>query len=592
MSERVDFPYKLPEDYMPVQSPPQGVVGARVILIVKDKIYTEFQNFTSIQTTCSVNGAVQGTVTFTNVGDRMFRFTAPSYEARTWKETGEQEWLSKVLDLQEIRETWQAMKQHSWGMTYDQYQQYVLQKGFEVHPFPLMAEIIIDYIDRQGNWWAGARGIITSVKETVAKRKGSPNIIVTFKDVLTAYLSRIYIIYASHHQIIPAGDAITLANAKALQELGLPCQIDEDSNTTIMALSGMSNFFQGKSIRTVLNEIVDGLVNKMVTGTEDKYWFRHKLWQTTKEGEWPSEHRRQYDTSNSLVGRSQIYNYCIGNPPGLYISNTFDTKQAAFKSMITNKFSLFCRGDKTANALLKDAIQVTYGQMWVDPFGHLLVDHPRYNTLPSLGDGTKEIDADGRLGHGREYILGDSTVTGFNITEDESPLLTYTTGIYGANYIAPNQTLANYRTVRSVSDVYTQFRYGQRRLETQALFGGSQDPLTNIVVENYTQAMRMRSLANMVSATISLNHRPDLAPGRTVVLLERGMIFYVQGVTQNLSINTNAASLSTSLTCGWGRRLGEEKIAEPWNLIPPSDIPEDVEIYGLIGETLSGGGGQ
>lgn len=196
----------------------------------------------------------------------------------------------------------------------------------------------------------------------------------------------------------------------------------------------------------------------------------------------------------------------------------------------------------------------------------------------------KDIGPVGLPFHGRNYIIGDESVLGWSVSQDESDVLTALAVQSNPQLINPGDVPDLLKKILATS-LYTDpdllRKFGPRYeiappLITSEL-GGQQ------LLNTLADGLLRRRNHNLENLTLSLNCRPDLQLGRTLYFAERRKLYYITRIQQHY---VQGQSLDTVISGQYGH-LATDPIGDPISIAINGGIYSNVSPNVSIVDTVT-----
>lgn len=462
--------------------------------------------------------------------------------------------------------------------------------------------LVIHYLGRDGRWYSGFKGIITSVGYSHTAGQ-TPKIKISAKtpDRLLEYS---YIVTGLSN----IGDAVTskqdaLDNDNQKQSIAMTNRYSDKSSDEIVvdAMTTANRFFLDRKFRDGTNDyryfkvrnifgfgedtgdtvlMNDGTHERPKQDGEFGYDVVSDIW-TNKS--W------SYDEPVDLVndiycGKEMLYN---GEPVNkgdekdwlqVLISKDFidesETKAKPFNNLIRQNIPLFTTDKMTVKDVINTVKKATYSLIYFDADGRMKMERPYFDTnlydkfnetgqeisinkpkLPNILSGEpapKDYDT--------KYIISkqDISYRSSDIEENESALVTRTEVNMKTDWLGEvDKTIqAVVLAGKSESSEKTIAKYGDRQLMLDAIvlpafvFGEK----SNEILSSYAYAMKLALSSQMKTISITLDQRPDIQLNRNMVFLDYGMCFLTRQITTSFS--PKEGRLTNTIQGNYVRNMG------------------------------------
>lgn len=261
--------------------------------------------------------------------------------------------------------------------------------------------------------------------------------------------------------------------------------------------------------------------------------------------------------------------------------NTFFT---AFRKALYDSMQLWTPKFELPLDMLERGFHAILADVYFDGVGNLIMTFPKYDGLPgeegpsystgSYGPPSPEEEEhfDTLRYHGRDYILdGTSGMVSWEFADNENQVVTGVLVPTNPAYVDGSEQFGWATTGISFCDRDTMRDFGLRVLQTDQMFPSTLITADTQIVkgevhgdlrllDSYAEGVRKRLSGRRFNGSVSLQMRPDIQLGRTVFHVERGMSYYVSGVSHRY---TRGKDFITNLSLEYGRRP-HERIGAPW----------------------------
>jgi len=159
-------------------------------------------------------------------------------------------------------------------------------------------------------------------------------------------------------------------------------------------------------------------------------------------------------------------------------------------------------------------------------------------------------------GSGKRYVLSNSVITGFNISEQEPPY-TYVqvSGVLG-DYVSsslPNTAFDNGGLVTAAAIDYDMWHMYGFNTNAQTVKVPAFTSAENQCAP-YAAYLLSKARKDILKGTINIIGNEYMQPGEVIYLPQKNLLFYIETVTHNFSVNS---SFTTTLTVSYGHTPGE-----------------------------------
>ena len=409
--------------------------------------------------------------------------------------------------------------------------------------------IWIDYRGRDGLWYPGFSGIITSSSESIVPGM-SPTVTLQAKD------------YRRILQYCPVVWGARNLSGKAKFDSFLTDKQEQflSSGTKLSEMS-ISKLFQ-----YVLNT-VEKLLH-VETGEVNPF-FSNSFW---------LENESSFPEQRDLVKSEQFSKtrQYINPPEEAYLKSPLatawydamfyseETENIAYKSMIRSKFGLYNTEFDFAGTILNKIAQASQSFVYVDAEGNIRHEYPRYGDLPTDSIDIGDVDDSGLTNHGANYYVaeGDASFLKFAMTDDETMVVanrvTFTAGVHYLTLAeTPTQTAL---TAISQSDEKTMLKYGLRNASFSDVYLNEVPKME--AIQSYADALRSQLNSASRSFSVDLRQRPELQLNRTMVFLDRMAVGLITSMTDTFS---PTAGHTRHVNCKFVYKVGDpNKPVYPW----------------------------
>lgn len=243
-------------------------------------------------------------------------------------------------------------------------------------------------------------------------------------------------------------------------------------------------------------------------------------------------------------------------------STTGDVDSSPYQQMIKNSFQ-FESQRLNADVIMRAVADLMNYHVYFDAMGNLIYQKARYDDFPGQeaevdydeavegNRGHAFIDGDGnqnsllyqKLGkgrydrskglfyHGRNYLIGDESLLGWQITHDERNVLTHVAVPVSLNFITLPQAIQALGIAGTVSHPDLERKFGTRMVTGPAIITNT---LNKQLAEVLAEGILRRSNNTLESASLTFNTRPDLQLGRTMYLMERRRLYYITSIQNRI----------------------------------------------------------
>lgn len=559
-------------------------------------------NFTHISTTVSMESG-GASIAFSNANDRAFAKRFRSRDLSSQNGSFVKAYLQDIFNLKLVTEI-NAMRRslandlragRVTSTTLDEF----LRMDF-LAEVDFMNRVWIDFRGRDGRWYAGFTGITSGVSDDF-RVGGVPAFTVGCKDL---------------RRLLQLSQIITSGGDNSLL---FTTQQDLRSQTTIPeAFKTLQNTFSGiedpAGVIGMAIDVVNKSFGRFQSGSQQTtaLFGTEKLW--ALPGADVKNPARRYeglihvrDDEPARVGPQSRLDG-VANPDEVFRANpTFAqtlmsqtlgygtaayavdrsisfNNLAAMRKVIRSSFEIFGVERTAADRIIQEVASVTLYDFWCDAMGNLIFQRPRYDDLPNTDapdfttgtdrgigfdprtnkflrpDNVQGSDFAGLRDHGRNYLIGDESLKRITRSVDESGLYTVVTTGAVFDFISTGALLEKMgQTGVALAPAKLQRLLGTR------IFSGKSIVSAGIAIEkrylDRAAAVLLRRL-NAQAATMSaeLVQRPDLQPGRTMLDLERGKLYYNREATNDFAVGEEH---STTVKGNFGH-FPEEPIGDAW----------------------------
>lgn len=590
---------------------------ARVTMLLTDpadyrrKELLQFSQFESVNSNLSMSDTGSAGVMFSNPRLRFFRGILRPAWAR--KQADEIEMLKDAL-AKFRQESHEDTELELAGDCADRDQ----LLAFRINPLDF---IWIDYRGRDGMWYPGYSGMVTSVAESIRAR-ATTTLTVSAKD---------------YRRVLSSIPIVTgLNNLAKLRKLDTT--LTEVQEGTV----GLTNIFSGMdaaSIYATVIETVNGLLNLKATDMQEGFWaFRgvddangrirgalpgdnlyHEPLDLFYGGKTDSGRIQRYDNRPASPYAYEVPEFSLlgtkrneDNPyPSTFYHNPlawafydamFRSGPTIYQLLIRSQINPWAIETETGSGIFSKITQTTSSHIYVDQHGILRHEYPRYSGTPNLDpDPTARsiaFDDRGRKYedyltpcHGLNYWVSsrDASFLDYKFSVDESEIAATQVRItqkYAMGAINPGEVVELYNnTGSSVLGNADLLKYGLRKVEVQPFF--VKTVLTEAVLNRYARAYQYMLNSRARSFTVNLQQRPDTQLNRTMVFSERGLVGLIMNITDSYS---KAQGHTRMHSCRFARQAGE-RVPYPWGdvLSEPIDNLSNIGYMSEEGETSQAG---
>ncbi len=463
-----------------------------------------------------------------------------------------------------------------------------------------MRRVWIDFRDMDGDWVAGMTGFVSSIQD-VYRAGDTPMVNISCQGMM---------------RYLELTEFITRQSSRNLE---WPFR-DANADFPINALSNSLAGLDAQDIMKLISEQVN--YQFCLTGDDAKVerkpedYFYHDLLVDTSDPV-------GFGEGAKAINPSRIFNAGTGTLLGVVGKTTTDDlrpkliidpeivrldnrRLAVYREAFQMAFQFYSFENTSAFAIGKDAAQVTNYEFFEDPKGNITLWAPRYDALPRVHEGDIQfgeligVPSPGgidfqttRFGdnystipfHDERYIIDDVGLLSWNFVKSEGPIKTFTRVTNHAHLldIGPNMTAetnTGYTSFAALKDISEDLanevvrlarRFGVRRHSAPVVHTGSAGGETKMLTRfAYAHLVRMNAYSE--SGSVGLLQRPELWPGRSVLMAERQKLGYITQVTNELRAKE---AHKTTLTLSYVHHP-LHRIGQPWfeATLNQSDIPK------------------
>ena len=501
-----------------------------------------------------------------------------------------------------------------------------LQGGILI-PIPDLQNVLaIHYLGKDGKWWAGWKGIVTSIG--VKKTKGAtptftinartPDRFHEYSYSLTGQ-NNIGKGFISEQQSL-SGQEGSIAFTNKYNGLGT-------GEIIVQALKDCNDFFLKQHIPNS-NDILDQ--DYRYFKVDKIFGFGKKLVSTDSSN--PSVNKIEFEgergypvNSDKFLPKTWDYRTKIsprdiypgqevfyrGKPVNnnvsssewiqLLMADEFFTSTRAFQNLVRTTLSLFTVDKMTIKEVLDVVRKIALVYIYFNGNGDLVVERPYFDTnligqipgqtqtSPSNIIDPKPLDYDTR------YVISEQDISflSYDYNRNESAIITRTNVEVKPNWlpgISPELSVLNYQG-KSESSPKTVARFGDRLLVLNSIVSPNftYSTKTDLILSSYCWAQKLLLNSKASSLSFEFDQRPDIQLNRNLLFLEQGMY----GLTKRIQQTSIPAEnrLTTQVTCAFPRYVGYQLINPwryrlhytsdsqggyelvPWELVDPIKIP-------------------
>lgn len=259
----------------------------------------------------------------------------------------------------------------------------------------------------------------------------------------------------------------------------------------------------------------------------------------------------------------------------------FDDDVVPIQKALITFTSLFQANWETPWSIMEKIAKATMSLLYLDAKGNLIHSFPLYDELPDASWDHPEKD------HGPNYIFypeADGLKT-LELTRSEKPRVTMfgvDAGFKSPIEISQDAASAGLRWGSYWDNDYNFKKYGYRPFYGSKLFTDRMGSEVHNALDKYSQAGLRRMNLLCDTGTIICDNRPDLQPGRTIVIPQRQMVYFLESVTQSFQ---RGVRLTTTLNFSWGRKIGT-RIGNPWKDLIGVIDPKKYVVDDYSGENI------
>lgn len=515
--------------------------GARVFVLLTDpddytkKRMVQVTGFDRVSSAVSVDGVSSASVSLPNKDLRYMRSAKPK------QSDADSEDVVRMLHYYKHNATTALAKEVADGIA----------AGYKPEPWFSPQDLIwIDYRGRDGNWYPGFTGLITSCADSVTPN-AQASLVLQAKD------------YRRVLQYSPIVWGLNnIGGYKDWNTL-----LTEWQDQDISLANSLSKF----PLADILKLIIDR-INKMWKIATPPF-FEYDFWVSP-----PAE--RDLKLSECIfapngvnVGRSagspKVADYYHSPLAGAYFDQIFKIGNSVYQQLLRNRFEFNTIEFEPAMTILSKIAGATYSFIYVDQMGNLRHEYPRYEYLPTDSQDPLDVDESGMAHHARNYYIGqgDASFLKYSGTVDEQMMsVTRVIAASKQHFLTQPKIIQDIAlTGIDQADAPIMLKYGLRDVAVSDFFLSSVPENMRDVLVAYAKAIRIHLNAGNLMFNIDLDQRPDLMLNRTLVFLDRRRAGLITTMTDTY---TPTSGHIRNVTCKFAYHIGDpNRPRYPWKIL-------------------------
>lgn len=537
----------------------------------------QITKFIKIDSTISVHGGNASNASVT-LNDKDFKFTkyVPVNFAYTSFFSGDAEFTKTRTNEEELKIFENILE--TYGDKGDDYFKelalLIRSKGFLVPALTPMNLIFIQYLGRDGYWYSGFTGLITSIT-TSGERRNTPTLRISAKTP-ERFFELSYIVTGQKNlSNLDQASQESLQSQDATLPFTNKYGNKKASTVLVDVVKTVNNFFLGDNIKTpgvdyryfkvksIFGLPTDGQEGYEVDAVDDRQKFLER-----SKGRFENKRYHFDDRLDSLdlypgvESLSAIEKGITEEKDWLEVAFTKDfyNEVTPFQNVVRGNLQLFQIDKQTPKQILDSIRRATFAYIYCDADGTLKMERPYFDTF--VGNPKQGIEiSKAPIDYDYRYIIStkDRSYLSHSFNHDEVPYVTRTTIQQKRNLIQLSSDVETYFQGKSESSKKTISKYGDREMILDSIIS-SGFAQSSKVASAYAKAAKTMINAAAKTFNITLDQRPDLQVNRNMIFLDFNMCFVIESINTSYSPK---GPMTHNIKGAYTRFVGE-RIINPW----------------------------
>lgn len=242
----------------------------------------------------------------------------------------------------------------------------------------------------------------------------------------------------------------------------------------------------------------------------------------------------------------------------------FHNDVSPFQNVIRNNLQLFQIDKKTPKQVLDSVRRATFAYIYCDADGTLKMERPYFDTfVGGRSDGTNNKLEDAPIDYDGRYVMTTQDASYLNHTFffDETSYVTRTIIQQKRNLIQVGADFETFFQGKSESTAKTIAKYGERELVLDAIISNGFSKGAD-VASSYAKASKTMLNSQAKRISLQLDQRPDLQVNRNLVFLDLAMCFVIESISTSY---VPKMAMTHNIEGAYTRYVGE-RIINPWRI--------------------------